>query len=381
MGALDAVSSGLQVLCSTYLPGTLIVLLPQAAIPFSMFFSRVLLKERFTVHQYVGAAIVLTAIVTVLYPVLLEEHAPLHSCQALESNNYCFLCERALTQHACLSLATHTEINPNTTAGADLFAADVVGDVIGDADLGRNFGQVCHWVSRSESIRQDDFLIFVWSLVLVASTIPMTLSSIYKQVAVSEDAQFDPMFVNGWVAVFQFLFSLPLCIPAAVASSPPVAPSSLPDNWWNGIQCLMHSENFVETGCHPDKCEGASVWVHLALLSSVATTIAVILMLKYGSASIMYLALTASVPLGHLVFELHSKSANPFYNLGGMILVVVGLLLYRFGHFKPEQHDELDSTQSRNRRSRWQSHGSGDDDSLGGYWEFLREPFLMVGDV
>jgi hypothetical protein len=40
MGFLDAISAAMQVLATIYLPGTLLVLLPQAAIPLSMLASR-----------------------------------------------------------------------------------------------------------------------------------------------------------------------------------------------------------------------------------------------------------------------------------------------------------------------------------------------------
>jgi hypothetical protein len=40
MGFLDAISAAMQVLATIYLPGTLLVLLPQVAIPLSMLASR-----------------------------------------------------------------------------------------------------------------------------------------------------------------------------------------------------------------------------------------------------------------------------------------------------------------------------------------------------
>jgi len=370
MGALDALSSAMQVLCSTYLPGTLLVLLPQAAIPFSMMAGRCILKERFTVHQYIGATTVIFGIVVVLFPVMSKKHAPPFSCQATDdADNYCTMCEMETSENECLShLTSNMDSSLMLQSG---FGIDPASD----------FDHACQWVSRADSIRRDDFLVFAWSLVLVASTIPMTLSSVYKQVALSEDVQLDPIFVNGWVAIFQFLFSLPLSIPAGFASSPPTPPMSLPNNWWNGIKCLIGSRNYIQSGCHPDQCDTASLWVHLALLSSAVTTVAVILMLKYGSTSLLYLALTATVPIGHLVFELHSRSANPIYNSGGLIFSVVGLLLYRFGHNEPDENDNSDGDDegdNQERQQQQQQEGYGD---KGGYWEFLREPFVMIGDV
>ena len=53
-----------------------------------------------------------------------------------------------------------------------------------------------------------------WSLLLVLSCIPMCLSSVYKEKALGE-VDIDVIYLNGWVSVFQFLFSIPLCFPSA----------------------------------------------------------------------------------------------------------------------------------------------------------------------
>jgi drug/metabolite transporter (DMT)-like permease len=47
----------------------------------------------------------------------------------------------------------------------------------------------------------------VWSIVMMLSTIPNTLSSVYKEMALGE-TELDPIYLNGWVAVFQLMFSL-----------------------------------------------------------------------------------------------------------------------------------------------------------------------------
>ena len=47
----------------------------------------------------------------------------------------------------------------------------------------------------------------VWAIVMMLSTVPMTLSSVYKEIALGE-TELDPIFLNGWIAVFQMLFSI-----------------------------------------------------------------------------------------------------------------------------------------------------------------------------
>lgn len=154
MGGLDAMAGIMQVFSATYLPGPLIILLSQAAIPISMVISKYMLNAQYNRFQYVGALIVAGGIMVVLAPTL-----------------------------------------------------------SGDGDV-------------------------LWTIIMIFSTVPMTLSSVYKEIALGE-TELDAMYLNGWIAVFQFIFSFPLMIPAALASSPPVSIPDLPQNLWNGARCFV----------------------------------------------------------------------------------------------------------------------------------------------
>ena len=70
MGALDALASIMQIFGATYLPGPLIILLLQAAIPVSMVISKYLLNATYNTYQYIGAFIVAGGIMIVLAPTL-----------------------------------------------------------------------------------------------------------------------------------------------------------------------------------------------------------------------------------------------------------------------------------------------------------------------
>lgn len=58
----------------------------------------------------------------------------------------------------------------------------------------------------------------------VLSCIPMCLSSVYKEKALGDD-DIDVIYLNGWVAVFQFLAGLVFAVPSAYAMSLPVSVS------------------------------------------------------------------------------------------------------------------------------------------------------------
>lgn len=59
----------------------------------------------------------------------------------------------------------------------------------------------------------------------VLSCLPMCLSSVYKEKALGDD-DIDVIYLNGWVAVFQFMVSLLFAVPSAYAVGLPVTVSS-----------------------------------------------------------------------------------------------------------------------------------------------------------
>jgi drug/metabolite transporter (DMT)-like permease len=81
----------------------------------------------------------------------------------------------------------------------------------------------------------------LWAALLIFSCVPMCLSSVYKQKALGE-VDVDPIYLNGWIAVWQFLLSLPLLLPSAPLSN--VAIRDIPQNLADGWKCFL-GENTV----------------------------------------------------------------------------------------------------------------------------------------
>ena len=77
-----------QVFASIYLPGPLLILLPQAAIPISMAFSNRITGERFRLFQYAGAIVVIVGILVVLEPLMSHRNSPDNVCEAIDMDNY-----------------------------------------------------------------------------------------------------------------------------------------------------------------------------------------------------------------------------------------------------------------------------------------------------
>ena len=181
----------------------------------------------------------------------------------------------------------------------------------------------------------------LWSVMMILSTIPMALSSVYKEIALG-DQQLDPIFLNGWIAVFQFLFSVVLCVPASLASEPPVPVPELPENLWDGMRCYVGVNSQVcsatddDSGaCVSDDCHMATLFVTLYLVFNIGYNILIILIIKFGSASLLFMALTIMVPLGNIAFTLQFVPGHKplqVTDIIGLVVICTGLGCYRFAN-------------------------------------------------
>lgn len=256
MGILDGIASIMQIFSATYLPGPLLILLAQAAIPVSMGISKYLLKAKYSYPQYAGALVVAGGIMCVLAPSL-------------------------------------------SSGGGSI----------------------------------------VWAIVVMLSTVPMALSSVYKEIALGE-REVDPMYLNGWVAVFQLAISLVLCVPCSLATDPPVPIPDLPENMWDGLRCYFGYNSITcaddDDSCTPDDCAfRAPLFVTIYLVFNQLYNLLIILMLKYGSANLLYMALTLMVPLGNAAFTLPFVPGHQplqFTDILGLVIIMSGLICYRFGN-------------------------------------------------
>jgi hypothetical protein len=153
------------------------------------------------------------------------------------------------------------------------------------------------------------------------------------------EVDLDPVYLNAWIAVFQFLFSIPLAIPAALAGDPAVYPADLPENLWNGFRCYVGISSVKaaedDDSVHPDNCNPQGpLFVNVYLIFNVCYNILIIFILKYGNANILWLAMTVMVPLGNLAFALPFMPQNTnvtSFDIGGLVIIMVGLVGYRKG--------------------------------------------------
>ena len=80
----------------------------------------------------------------------------------------------------------------------------------------------------------------VYATVTALGRCACCLGSVYKEKALGE-TDIDPVYLNGWVALFQFMFAIPLLFPSAAGMKLPM--DRLPDNLWNGARCFVRTSS------------------------------------------------------------------------------------------------------------------------------------------
>mmetsp|Transcript_27623 Transcript_27623/g.95055 ORF Transcript_27623/g.95055 Transcript_27623/m.95055 type:complete len:513 (+) Transcript_27623:280-1818(+) len=196
----------------------------------------------------------------------------------------------------------------------------------------------------------------IWAAVCILACIPMCLSSVYKEKALG-DHDVDVVYLNGWVAVFQSLLSIPLSIPTAWATQLPLA--ELPRNLMDGFQCLLGHDSVVPAPVRIystaseepvriyynstavpaphlrlDACGTAPLYVGTYLVFNIAYNVLCVLILKRGSSNLLYLGSTLLVPISNVAFSLNVFPGHqPLKraDVVGLGVIMAGLLTYRCG--------------------------------------------------
>jgi hypothetical protein len=158
----------------------------------------------------------------------------------------------------------------------------------------------------------------------------MTLSAIYKEKILAANF-IDPIYFNGWISLWQFIFSIPLCIPAAYASGQDVW--HIPAMLKNGWLCYLGINPSQSKGVKKDDCASAPIYVNVYLAFNIGYNIFIMLILKFGSADLLFLSMAAIVPFASIVFSLPFVPGNKSPTLWGglgLFFIIIGLLFYRF---------------------------------------------------
>ena len=143
------------------------------------------------------------------------------------------------------------------------------------------------------------------------------------------------------MAVFQTAFSFIVAIPACYAAQPPMGIEDLPQNLWDGLKCYVGINSNTDCkddeddgDCYEDNCNPrAPEFVNIYFVFNQGYNLLIILILKYGNANLLWMALTLMVPLGNVAFTLpfvpeHQPLAPT--DIIGLVVIMAGLICYRF---------------------------------------------------
>lgn len=131
--------------------------------------------------------------------------------------------------------------------------------------------------------------------------------------------------------------------------------SDLPYAVWNGVRCLF-GYNSITTHCwvgvriaglpECDNCVGA--WLPLVsyLCFNLFYNIFIVMVIKHGSAALMYIVMTVRLPLVQIAFSLKAIVAVPdhfrWYSFVGLAFILGGLIMYRWSSVKKKSSKEED---------------------------------------
>jgi hypothetical protein len=113
--------------------------------------------------------------------------------------------------------------------------------------------------------------------------------------------------------------------------------SEIPSNIYGGIACLRGINTITETSedgsIQPDDCSMAFTYVSIYLAFNAVYNLLIVIILKEGSANILWMTSTVIVPLSNVAFSLHfvpNHQPLKTMDLIGLVIIMSGLLVYRF---------------------------------------------------
>jgi drug/metabolite transporter (DMT)-like permease len=267
MGLFDSLAGILMVFGGVRTSGSTQALLLNAIIPMTMFLSYVFLKARYKWLQYIGATTIITGVVVVILPTVINKSS-------------------------------------DDTSDSPLF-----------------------------------------NLLFLLSTLPQAMSGVYKEIAFN-DADIDVNYLQAWVAISQLFIGFAL-IPLTTfkflgANAMPWG--SLLSAISNGAICLAGYNSVVpesstcsfeaNAALPCDDCAGAWIPLCLYLFFNCFYNVFIVLVIKYGSAALMYIVMTLRLPLIQIAFSLEFVQNPPdafqWYSIVGLFLILGGLVAYRW---------------------------------------------------
>lgn len=217
----------------------------------------------------------------------------------------------------------------------------------------------------------------VFNGIFVVSTVPQAFSAVYKDLVFSDEMQIkmDVNYLQAWVAVWQLGLGM-LLIPLNTLSflgATRVSWSQLLPSLVNGGKCMaginsitqhciprhallsttasayatpFSSSSLLPTSIALGPCDACTevTWVIVSvyLLFNMTMAVMTVLVIKHGSASLMYMVATLRLPLLQMFFSLELIQQPPdtirWNDIVGLLLTMAGLVAYRW--LRHEENDD-----------------------------------------
>jgi len=190
-------------------------------------------------------------------------------------------------------------------------------------------------------------------IIFFSSSIPTAFSGVYKEIGF-KGADLDVYYVNAWVATYQFVVGMLFLPITTLHSFGGLAFDEIPANLWDGAKCFAG---------YGEGCEGAYYYVCGYLAINIIYNIVLLMMIKYGSAALFYVASAVILPAADICFTqkwIMGVNAQPltWYDVVGLIIILTGLVVYRFlGKESPKEGEGKDGEHH-------DKHESDDDDEI-----------------
>jgi len=198
--------------------------------------------------------------------------------------------------------------------------------------------------------------VFFWNMFYLINILPFAASNVYKDIAF-KSVDMDVWYLQFWDVFYQSVIGT-LLFPINMALPPPqqVVFNQIASNLKDGGMCLIGDnlitpENSDCAGPTPyqpcDECTNAWLLLIIYMAINVAYNVFILLVIKYGSATILSIAQTIRLPLTNICFSFefimgNQKTALKGEIVYGLLVILAGLVCYRVGaqlKRKPEGAD------------------------------------------
>ncbi|KAL5368370.1 transporter [Cryptosporidium parvum] len=288
MGFFDAFSSILTLLASTHTSGVMQVVLGQICTPITLVMLSSICKDRFHKLQYIGATVMVMGIFIVKSTLILG-------------------------------------------------------------------------IRKSSGAENSNQLIF--NILFVIACIPASASSVYKDLSFREYSSLNENYLQFCVAATQVIIGF-ILVPInslSILGPQKIEMNQIPSLLFDGANCLFLKRNSITESCggelqRPcDNCNSAQFPVLIYFIANVICNVFSVLVLKHGTASTGFIVSTLRLPVTTLVFfspRLVGKEATEpkVEDLIGILILILGLILYRLGSVKINQEEEEIQTEEEPER-------------------------------